>query len=218
MFLSSKLFRRFYPQSMFSPSAHISILSSLILSAERAFSKTTLQKLSWWQSDCYLSQNLYSLAYQPSCFSLNLPQPLLLPHLSATPFPPASWQAGAPSPFHATHFLWENVNDYRLMNLNIHLQLILIRPLSWDADPSTQRPKSISTWRPTATSNQWTPDSMSSLQYFPTHLVIITKACQVLCFNISCLCLHCTIAALTWGLPSTAGLLWSANQPKSYMK
>ena len=28
------------------------------------------------------------------------------------------------------YLLWENVNDYRLMNLNTHLQLILIRLLS----------------------------------------------------------------------------------------
>lgn len=76
--------------------------------------------------------------------------------LTCQPLPPHQPpdKLGAPSPFHATHFLRENVNDYRLMNLNIHLQLILIRPLSWDADPSTQRPMSIFTWRPTATSNQ----------------------------------------------------------------
>ena len=153
MFLSSKLFRRFYPKSMFSPSAHISIHSSLILSAEKAFSKTKLQKLSWWQSDYYLSQILYGLEYQPSCFWI---PPNHCFCLTCQPLPPHQPpdKLGAPSPFHATHFLWENVNDYRLMNLNTHLQLILIRLLSWDADPSAQRPMSISNWRPAATSNQ----------------------------------------------------------------
>ena len=149
MFLSSKLFRRFYPKSMFSPSAHISIHSSLILSAEMGFSKTKLQKLSWWQSHYYLSEILYRWEYQPSCFWIS-PNHCFSLTCQLLPSHQPPDKLDAPSPFHATHFLRENVNDYRLMNLNIHLQLILIRLLSWDADPSAQRPMSISTWRPTA--------------------------------------------------------------------
>ena len=154
MFLSSKLFR-FYPQSMFSPSAHISIHSSFWFSLlKRLFLKQGYKSsldgkaipIFLKISTVWHTRPPVSLWISPNhCFCLTC-QPL------PSHQPPD--KLGAPSPFHATHFLWENVNDYRLMNLNIHLQLILIRPLSWDADPSTQRPKSISTWRPTATSNQ----------------------------------------------------------------